>query len=132
VNLRLRARRPTVPPRAKSTPTPSNNGVSPPPPVAASEDDVPEPELPELGEETDAEVTGAIVVVVTGAAVVVDVVDELEVVVEVVVEDEGSAVVVVVVDVVASALGVTVQQVLKVCGSPGAAALTPALLAAVE
>jgi hypothetical protein len=34
--------------------------------------------------------------------------------------------------VVAAALGVTVQQELKVCGTPGAAALSPALLAEVE
>jgi hypothetical protein len=82
-----------------------------------------------LGEETDAEVTGAIVVVVAGAVVVVDVVVELEVVVE---EEVVVVVVVVVVEAVALALGVTVQQELKVCGTPGAAALTPALLAAVE
>ena len=88
--------------------------------------DVPEPELPESTEETDAEVTGAIVVVVAGTVVVVvDVVVELDVVVE-------EEVVVVVVEVVGSALGVTVQQELKVCGDPGAAALTPAVLAAVE
>ena len=93
--------------------------MSPPTPVEASVGDAPEPELPESTEETDAEVTGAIVVVVAGTVVVVDVVVEEEVVV-------------VVVDVVGSALGVTVQQELKVCGVPGAAALTPAVLAAVE
>jgi hypothetical protein len=95
---------------------------------------VPEPELPESREATDADVTGSVVVVVAGTVVVVDVadvedvedvVDELGVVVE-----EG--VVDVVVEVVAVALGVTVQQELKVCGAPGAAALMPALLAEVE
>lgn len=67
-------------------------------------------------------------------AVVVDVVVELElVVVEVDVVEEGSVVVVEVVEVVAvAALGVTVQQALNVCGTPGADALTPALSATVE
>jgi hypothetical protein len=81
-----------------------------------------------LGEETDAEVTGAIVVVVAGTEVVVDdvgVVVELEVVVE-------EEVVVVVVEGVGAALSVAVQQVLKVCALPGATALTPVVSAAVE
>jgi hypothetical protein len=90
--------------------------------------DVPEPELPESMEDTDAEVTGPIVVVVAGTVVVVDVV-VVVVELDVVVEEE---VVVVVVEVVGSALGVAVQQELKVSGEPGAAALTPAVLAAVE
>lgn len=119
-----------MPPTPKSSPTPSKSGVSLPAPVAASEDDVPEPELPESMEETDPEVTGAIVVVVAGTVPDVDDVVELEVVVEEV-ADEGS-VVAVVVGVVAVSPGVTVQQELKVCGTPGAAALTPAVLAAVE
>jgi hypothetical protein len=102
--------------------------VSLPAPVEASEDDVPEPELPESTEETAAEVTGAIVVVVAGTEVVVDdvgVVVELEVVVE-------EEVVVVVVEGVGAALSVAVQQVLKVCALPGATALTPVVSAAVE
>ena len=130
MSFRLRETRPKVPPRASRSPAPSTNGVSLPTPVAASEADVPEPELPELPELRDepaAEVTGAIVVVVEGTVVVVDVVVELEVVVA-----AGVVVVVVEVGAVAVALGVTVQQELKVCGAPGAAALTPAVLGAVE
>jgi hypothetical protein len=126
-SLRLRARRPAIPPRARSTPTASKVGVSLPAPVEANEDDVPEvpevpgPVFPAPPEEVDAELTGAIVVVVAGFVDVVDPVDVVDVVVEleVVVEDEG------VVVVVGSALGVAVQQVLKVCALPGANALTP-------
>jgi hypothetical protein len=105
--------------------------VSTPPPVAAREDDVPEPELPESREATDADVAGSVVVVVPGAVVVVDVGDVVGVGDELGVVVEGD-VVGVVVGVVAAALGVTVQQELKVCGTPGAAALSPALLAEVE
>jgi len=71
-----------------------------------------------------AAVTGIVVVVLD--AVVVVVVDVLVVVVVVV--DE---VVVVVDDEVVVASGVTVQQDAKVCGVPGAVAVTPALSAAV-
>lgn len=92
--------------------------------MKAREDEVGEPELPV---EVNAAVTGAVVVVVAGAVVVVVVVDVV-VVVEVAVVVE----VVVVVDVAALELGVTEQQEVKVCGVPGAAALTPALSAAVE
>jgi len=72
-----------------------------------------------------AAVTGIVVVVLD--AVVVVVVDVLVVVVVVV--DE--VVVVVVDDEVVVASGVTVQQDAKVCGVPGAVAVTPALSAAV-
>jgi hypothetical protein len=117
-------RRPPVPPRTRSTPTVSKSCVSPPAPVEASEDEVPEPVFPEFPEEVDAEVTGAIVVVVAGAVDVVAPVDVVDVVVEleVVVEEE---VVVVVVEGVGSSPGVAVQQVLKLCALPGATALTP-------
>ncbi len=83
--------------------------------------------FPVLPTEVEADVTGAIVVVVAGTEVVVDdveVVVELEVVV-------GEEVVVVVVEGVVSALGVAVQQVLKVCAVPGATALAPVLSAVV-
>ena len=93
--------------------------------MTARDDEVEEPELPD---EVDAAVTGADVVVVAGSVVVVVVVDVVVVVEDVVVVVE----VVVVVDVVALALGVTVQQEVKVCGVPGAVALTPALFAVVE
>jgi hypothetical protein len=120
-------RRPAVPPRARSTPTVSKICVSLPAPVEASEDDVPEvpePVFPEPPEAVDAEVTGAIVVVVAGSVDVVAPVDVVDVVVEleVVVEEE---VVVVVVEGVGSSPDVAVQQVLKVCAVPGATALTP-------
>jgi hypothetical protein len=104
--------------------------VSLPAPVEASDDDVPEPELPESTEETAAEVTGAIVVVVAGTEVVVDDVDDVDVVVELEVDVE-EGVVVVVVEGVGSALSVAVQQVLKVCALPGATALTPGVSAVV-
>jgi hypothetical protein len=89
---------------------------------------VPEPELPESREATDADVTGSVVEVVAGTVVVVGVADVVDVLGVVVAEGFVD----VVVEVVAVALGVTVQQELKVCGAPGAAALTPALLAEVE
>ena len=106
--------------------------MSPPAPVEASDDDGPEPVFPELPEEVDAEVTGAIVVVVVGNEVGVEAVDVVDVVVEleVVVEEDVVVVVVVVVEGVGSALAVAVQQVLKVCAVPGATALTPVLSAA--
>jgi hypothetical protein len=99
-----------------------------PVPVEASDDDGPEPVLPEAPEAIDADVTGAIVVVVAGTVVVVVVVDVV-VELEVVVEEE--VVVVVVVEEVESAPAVAVQQVLNVCALPGATALTPVLSTAV-
>jgi hypothetical protein len=101
-----------------------------PVPVEASDDDGPEPVLPEAPEAIDADVTGAIVVVVAGTVVVVDVVDVV-VELEVVVEEEVVVVVVVVVEEVESAPAVAVQQVLNVCALPGATALTPVLSTAV-
>jgi hypothetical protein len=129
VGLRLLTRRPTAPPRAKSAPTANKTGVSLPLPVEAN-DEVPEPVFPELPDEVDADVTGAIVVVVAGIVDVVDAVEVVDVVVELeVVVDED--VVVVVEEGIGSALGVAVQHVMNVWALPGTTALTPVPLAAV-
>lgn len=112
--------------------------MSSPAPVAASAGDAPEPEFPVPIDASDAAVVGASVVVVdVGTVVVVDEVVEPEFepeLVLVVVEEDvvGVPDVVGVVEVVGSALDVTLQHELKVCGTPGAAALRPALFEAVE